>query len=98
MREKILQLVDQVIDELNLQLDRPIELTEGIRTRLFGRGGILDSLMLVSLIVALEQEIQDAFDVDVALMDERALSMTRSPYESVASLVDYACQLIREPK
>jgi acyl carrier protein len=84
------------VEELNLQLDEKITLEDGPDTRLFGRKGVLDSLMLVNFTVALEQEIQDQFDVDITLADERALSMKKSPFYSVASLVEYAVELIEE--
>jgi len=64
------------------------ELTED--SRLFGEQGVLDSMGLVTLIVAVEQAIEDRFDQSVALADEKALSQARSPYRTVASLAGYA--------
>ena len=44
---------------------------------------------LVSLIVTIEREVEDAFGVALTLADERALSMQASPFRSIQSLADY---------
>ncbi len=62
-------------------------------TPLFGKNGILDSIGLVTLIVAVEQAIEDRYQISVALADERAFSQKRSPFRSVAALADYAAQV-----
>jgi len=48
----------------------------------------------VSLIVAIEREVEDIFGVMLTLVDERALSMTASPFRSIQSLADYIGILI----
>lgn len=59
-------------------------------TRLFGKEGLFDSMGLVSLIVAIEQEIEDRHGRSVALADEKALSQSSSPYRTIGTLADYA--------
>ena len=49
---------------------------------------------LVSLIVTIEREVEDAFGVALTLADERALSMEASPFRSIQSLADYIGILI----
>jgi acyl carrier protein len=68
----------------------------GEDTRLIGRAGVLDSMGLVTLIVDVEQRLEEEYDTVVVLADERALSQTRSPFRSVGSLADYICQLVKE--
>jgi D-alanine--poly(phosphoribitol) ligase subunit 2 len=63
-------------------------------TPLFGRNGVLDSLGLVTLVVAVEQAIEDVLGVSVSLADARALSQKASPYRTVGTLADYADSLI----
>ena len=65
-------------------------------TPLFGRSGILDSIGLVSLVVAVEQATEDQFGVTISLADERAMSQTKSPYRTLGSLADYASHLVQE--
>jgi hypothetical protein len=50
---------------------------------------------LVSLIIAIEREIEEAFGVALTLADERALSMKASPFRSIHSLADYIAILIK---
>jgi D-alanine--poly(phosphoribitol) ligase subunit 2 len=61
-------------------------------TPLFGPEGVLDSMGLVSLVVALEQALEREHTVTVSLADEHALSQRRSPYRTVGTLADYAVQ------
>ena len=64
-------------------------------TPLFGREGFLDSMGLVTCVVAVEQAIEDELGVSVSLADDRALSQRTSPYRTVGTLADYADTLVR---
>ena len=93
MRNEIIKLIIDTANELDedeIELDG--ELSED--TILFGKDGALDSMGLVTLIVALEQAIEDRFDASAGLADEKAMSQARSPYRSVGSLADYAVSQI----
>ena len=63
-------------------------------TLLFGESGLLDSVGLVSLIVAVEQEIENDLGVSIILADERAMSRKQSPFRSIGALADYAAFLV----
>lgn len=65
-------------------------------TRLLGSQAVLDSLGLVTLIVDVEQRLEEEMNIVVTLADERAVSQKHSPFQTVQSLTDYVCQLIRE--
>lgn len=95
MRDEILRIILETAGELEEsdQLSLDGELSE--HSQLFGEEGVLDSMGLVSLIVAVEQAIQDELSKSVSLADEKALSMRNSPYRSVASLADYALAQIQ---
>lgn len=68
-------------------------------TELFSSSaGILDSLGLVSFLVAVEQTVEDTFGVHIVLADDRALSQRRSPFRSVAALRDYTAELLQESR
>ncbi|MCS6841401.1 MAG: hypothetical protein NZ699_04740 [Roseiflexus sp.] len=67
-------------------------------TYLIGRRALLDSLGLVTLIVDLEQKIEEAFGVALTLANERAMSQKNSPFLTVGSLADYICALIDEQR
>lgn len=94
--ERILQAIYSAIDEINEQLPKGETLDKMPATILFGKSGRLDSLGLVSLIVAVEQNIQDEFGVSITLADERAMSQQNSPFKTVATLSDYVALLLAD--
>lgn len=89
MQEKILSVVAKVIDEINADLGYDSLKSPAPETQLYGGDNGLDSLSLVLLISAVEAAIADAFQKDVLLASERAMSMRQSPYQSVGSLVSF---------
>lgn len=93
-RQEIESAVFAAIAEVNEQLPENGRIEQSSDARLFGQRGVLDSLGLVNLIVAVEQEIEDAFDETVTLADEKAVSQKNSPFKSVESLVDYIADLL----
>jgi D-alanine--poly(phosphoribitol) ligase subunit 2 len=90
MLNQIITIINTSLADLQGQLGYEVPPGQGPETRLYGRQGALDSLGLVSLIVALEQALEDEFQVTVALADERALSQTQSPFRTIRSLAEYA--------
>ena len=92
LEHQIVAITKEIVDEGEIELAEEL----GSNTRLFGREGILDSMGLVSLVVAIEQAVEDSYGVQISLADEKALSQTRSPYRTVATLAQYAEQEIRE--
>lgn len=86
-----LQEVKEAIDEENLDLS-----DSGIR--LFGDKGILDSMGLVSLIIDLEERIENEFGISLILADENAMSQKKSPFRTVSSLAKYVYRLIEEER
>ncbi len=89
MKEKIIAAIYSAIDDFNSQFpdDRPIE--KAPQTKLYGDGGVLDSLGLINIIVAVEAKIDELLDAQISLADEKALSQTQSPFKSVESLASY---------
>lgn len=93
MKDEIVELIIQTAAELG---EDEIGLNEQLSadSRLFGEGGLLDSMALVTLVIALEQAIEEKYDVSAGLADEKALSQSNSPYRSVNSLAEYAASQI----
>jgi len=92
--EKVMMAIFNAIDEVN-QIAEPEQiLKKAQETVLFGEGSQLDSLGLVSLIVATEQQVQEAFGKSIVLADERAMSQKRSPFRTVSSLSEYIGTLL----
>jgi acyl carrier protein len=93
-RQRITAIAVQCLDDEELQHEIPLEdLSE---VKLLGSRAICDSLGLVSYVVALEGQINDRFDTQIALMSERAMSQERSPFRNLEALIDYAMVLLDE--
>ena len=94
------EIVSHVISSLknvlieNDNLDIIEDLNES--TSLLGKHSILESLGLVTLLVDLEQRLEENYDVCVTLADERAMSQKHSPFRTVQSLTDYIRMLLEE--
>ena len=72
----------------------PVVISHGEELKLFGGESLLDSLGLVSLIVCIEEAIEDQFNKSIILADEKAMSRRTSPFARVSYLVDYIYELI----
>jgi acyl carrier protein len=94
--ENIVAAIYRAVDWINGELPPDRQLIKAPETRLLGSESVLDSMHLVNLIIAIEQEVEDAFGVALTLADERALSMKASPFRSIQSLADYIALLIRD--
>jgi acyl carrier protein len=93
--ERIVALILDVLRELEEQGVIDLDGVEPVAgTELFGEAGLLDSVGLVTLVVAVEERLVDELDIDVALADERAMSQRRSPYRTVSTLAAYAAGLV----
>ncbi len=90
MKQDLINLIVELAREIQAQERPDWEEEIGAATRLFGKSGLLDSRGLVSLVIAVEQEIEDRFDKTVELADEKALSRESSPYRTIETLADYA--------
>ena len=94
--ENIVAAIYRAVDWINGELPPDRQLIKAPETRLLGSQSVLDSMQLVSLIVTIEREVEDAFGDALTLADERALSMEASPFRSIQSLADYIGVLIRD--
>lgn len=95
MRTELVSLIVKAIQEIGEDGRLPLPASLDGDTALFGRNGLLDSLGLVTLVVAVEQAIEDELGISLSLADERALSQRASPYRTVGTLADYADGLIQ---
>ena len=94
-REKIIQVIYSVMDEeINSLSSRKEPLKKSEDTVLFGGSDGLDSLELISLFVGVEEKIGNAFNTEIALADESAMSEENSPYRTVQTLTDYIITLL----
>lgn len=91
MKENLIKIV---IEETRALVDNDENLNEA--TALLGSDGILDSMGLVSLIVAVEQDVEDEFGREITIADAKAMSQKNSPFRTIGSLVEYIEKLLNE--
>jgi len=93
--ERIREAVFRAIDEVNQQLSKEQQIGKSVDTVLFGNSGNLESLGLISLLVAVEEEIEKEFHVTINLaVDESAMSEEASPLSTIATLLSHISKLL----
>ncbi len=85
----LIACVGETLQLILVQQGKPAPATVNADTALFGRGGWLDSMGLVTLVVEVEQLLAERFGLQVTLADDRAMSQRSSPFRTVGTLVAY---------
>tara|TARA_B100000579_G_scaffold324280_1_gene274045 strand:- start:6545 stop:6832 length:288 start_codon:yes stop_codon:yes gene_type:complete len=71
-------------------------LNANLKTKLFGENGNLDSMGLVIFISDLEELLQENFNKNITLADDRAMSQKTSPFRNVETLIKHIRNLTQE--
>lgn len=91
MKEKVEKIVFNVVknntEDLNIG-------SINYDTLLLSEGSAIDSITIVSIIVDLESEMSDAFQKEISLSDDHAMTRKISPYENVKNLIEYVLELL----
>jgi acyl carrier protein len=93
---EVVDVLFDAIDEVNNLLPPEQQLEKSVDTVLFGGAGKLDSLGLVTFIVAAEQKVAEISGTAVTLADEKAMSQKNSPFRTIGTLTDYIILLLSE--
>jgi D-alanine--poly(phosphoribitol) ligase subunit 2 len=83
------QIIFKCIEELNRQLSPESKLQNSLDAILVGEGGALDSLGLITLIVSLEEAVQEETGICMALLEEELLVDSEGPFHTVGSIVNW---------
>ncbi len=94
VKEELISLITTQVQSYNDNLDAPVDLSAGADSVLFGEGGVLTSVDFVTLVLDIEEAVEDATGKSVTLADERAMSQKHSPFRTVGSLADYIEELL----
>ncbi len=94
MKEKIEKIIVEALEEINDDLESEALEDPNRETKLFGEGGALDSLALVSVITEIEEAVHEEFDKHITIADEKAMSLKHSPFSTVGTLTDYVETLL----
>lgn len=73
-------------EEHNLLSKRRIDLQQGDEAALFSASGAVDSIGLVGILVAIEQELKDQLGIKVSLTDRVSLAVGQNPFTTVGAL------------
>ncbi|MDI5950753.1 hypothetical protein [Flavobacterium yafengii] len=90
----IVEIIFQCIEDINNE--NGIDIAKDLNTKLFGSDSELDSILLVNLIVAVEENIEELSGKYIPIADERAFSLEDSPFKSIETLADYIKVLLNE--
>ena len=94
--EQVEALLLEALGNLNRELGQDRKIDVRSDTILFGREAELDSLTLVSFVVAVEAMLQERLGVPISLIDERAMRRAVSPFRNVQTLKDYIMSIASE--
>ncbi len=97
MLDKIQDIVKRSIDEI-MQTQNEENKGKYYQQKdsvLFGSNGLLDSISLVSLILAVEEKVQEELGIDLLLANEKAMSQKSSPFRNYETLTHYVYDLVR---
>jgi len=92
-REKIKNIIFAALEMINHVRDESDKIPINDEVNLFGDMGHLDSMGLVSLLIDVEESLQEE-GVRVSLSDEKAMSEKNSPFRNVSTLTDYIANII----
>lgn len=95
-RHAVVCAIHEAVDEVNTMLPRDQRIPKTPHSELFGPAGILDSIGVVNLVVAVEQKIEARFGHAVSLTDESAISESINPIGSLGVLVDFVTRRLAE--
>ena len=93
MENKVENVINCAIDRLNELLPTGESLCKEKTTTLLGRGGRLDSMGFVNLIVALEEELEKQLGITATLADE--VTMDGQGLSTVGELHEVLAQVVR---
>lgn len=92
--DNIVALIYEAFDETNAMLPSERQVEKSVETALYGPLSALDSLGLITLIVSIEQKIDERFGVGVTLAEDGDMFQSGSPLTSVEALAEHIAVLI----
>lgn len=90
----MLNLVVKAVEEQLQAANQKITGRINAETPLLGAGRVVDSIGLVTLIVDVENRVAEEVGKSISLMDDRAMSQSKSPFRTVGSLAEYLQLLV----
>ncbi len=96
MKKEIKTLLIEAIQEQDLYLDQPVDLSDGDEAILYAEDGQLDSLSLITIIAGMEKQILSRYGVKIKLASERDLSTENSPFNTFSRMSNFIVEKLQE--
>ena len=96
MRDAIVKMLYNVVDELNQLLPPEEHLEKSLEAPLGGDSGKLDSAGLINLIVVTEQKAAEELGSPILLTDDDTLSHVNQIFSTLGTLSNHIHQLLKE--
>ncbi|MFT6920657.1 MAG: acyl carrier protein [Cognaticolwellia sp.] len=87
------QIVIQALELSNQSRSDDTQIPLSDTSILFGQNGHLDSMALVALLMDIEDAFQEQ-GIDISLSDEKAMSLSRSPFKDIPSITQYVHDVV----
>ena len=87
------QIVIQALELSNRSRSDDTQIPLADTSILFGLNGHLDSMALVAMLMDIEDAFQEQ-GIDISLSDEKAMSLSRSPFKDIPSMTQYIHDVI----
>lgn len=86
---RVLDVIYGCADEVNRQLASDAQLVKSPGTVLVGDDGVLDSLGLITLLVAVEEALEAKLGLHCMLLEDEIMVDPNGPYRTVDSLAQW---------
>ena len=93
-RETIVSAIKAAINDINETLPRDRKISTADDAALYGSGGVIDSLTLTLLIVAVEQKIEQSLHYTISLVDMSIVAEENNAFRNITTLADHISSLI----
>ena len=94
--KEVNKIILEQIEDYNDFLEVKIDTQAGDDTILFGHGGVIDSVDFVTLLLDIEEAVNEEYDKHIAISNARAMSQKNSPFRTVGTLAEYIKKLLEE--
>lgn len=91
------EIIYPALEEATQFVSSPELLKKDPNTTLYGANSAFDSLAFVNFIVLVEERLMDLKNVQITLVDEKAMSLKHSPFRTVQTLAEYIENKINDP-
>lgn len=94
MKEIILRIIYEAIDETNKTLGSDQKIEKCLDTRLSGAGVHLDSIVLIGMIELVERKIEEFYQCEMILAVDPILQMSNNPFATIGSFAGFVESIV----